>query len=146
MTSPAISNQSRFVVTGLALFGVYSTLLGLFMLFAPGAFYESLGAFGPRNNHYIFDNASFELPLGLLLLAAIRRPGWRTPSLAFATAHWLLHTVSHVIDTNHAAGHQAGITEATALALGTVWLATTLRCSIRDNRGPKFLEDLPERT
>lgn len=58
----------------LIVFGAYSVLIGLFMMFAPGTFFDTLGAFGTRNDHYIFDNATFELPLGLLLLAAVRWP------------------------------------------------------------------------
>jgi peptidoglycan/LPS O-acetylase OafA/YrhL len=93
------------------------------MLVAPGEFWATLGAFGPRNDHYIFDNASFELPLGLLLLAALRWRSWRVPALAFATAHWALHALSHLVDTNHADGQIVGWLEFAGLAVGTVVLA-----------------------
>ncbi|BBZ10001.1 hypothetical protein [Mycobacterium branderi] len=119
--------RSRFVDGVLIGFGVYSTLLGLFMLVAPGTFFETLGAFGPRNDHYIFDNASFELPLGLLLLAAVRRRTWQVPALAFATLHWALHSLSHIIDTGHADGWLVGVLEFIGLALGTTLLAVALR-------------------
>lgn len=111
-------------------FGVYSTLIGLFMLLAPGAFFDTLGAFGPRNDHYIFDNASFELPLGLLLLAAVRWPTWRTPALVMATLHWALHSLSHIIDTGHADGRLVGLLEFVGLALGTILLIVALRRSV----------------
>lgn len=116
--------RTRAPLVGVALvaFGAYSVLLGLFMLVAPGEFWSTLGAFGPRNDHYIFDNASFELPLGLLLLAAVRWQGWRVPALAFATAHWALHSLSHLIDTDHAKGHTVGWLEFAGLAVGTVVL------------------------
>jgi hypothetical protein len=126
----SVTTRSRFVAGVLIAFGVYSTLIGLFMLVAPGAFFDTLGAFGPRNNHYIFDNASFELPLGLLLLAAARRPSWRVASLAFATTHWALHSVSHIVDTGHADGRVVGLLEFVGLALGTVLLAVALRSSV----------------
>jgi hypothetical protein len=134
-------HRSRFVVIVLTVFGLYSVLLGLFMLLAPEAFFDSLGAFGARNNHYIFDNASFELPLGLLLLAAIRWPSWRLPALSFATAHWVLHTVSHLIDTDHAAGRTVGLIEAAGLALGTLWLAVSLWFTIRAAGAPSQKEN-----
>lgn len=118
---------SRFVTAVSIAFGAYSTLMGLFMLLAPGAFFDTLGAFGPRNNHYIFDNASFELPLGLLLLAAVRRPTWRVPALAFAVLHWALHSLSHIVDTGHADGRVVGLLEFAGLALGTALLAVALR-------------------
>ena len=105
-------------------FGVYSVLLGLFMMVAPGAFFDTLGAFGARNDHYIFDNASFELPLGALLLAAVRWPTWRVPALSFAVAHWSLHALSHILDTGHADGRVIGLLEFAGLLVGTVLLAS----------------------
>jgi hypothetical protein len=127
MTTTSMPTRSGFVGAVLIVFGVYSTLIGLFMLIAPGAFYDTLGAFGPRNDHYIFDNASFELPLGLLLLAALRWPTWRVPALAFATLHWALHSISHIIDTGHADGRLIGLLEFAGLAVGTILLTVALR-------------------
>lgn len=136
MTTTSVPTRSRFVMAVLLAFGVYSTLMGLFMLAAPDVFFETLGAFGPRNAHYIFDNASFELPLGLLLLAALRWPAWRVPALAFATLHWALHALSHIVDTGHADGRLVGLLEFVGLALGTILLAVALRnCITADNRG-----------
>ena len=134
MTTTPLRTRSQFVTVVLVSFGVYSTLLGLFMLFAPAAFFETLGAFGSRNNHYIFDNASFELPLGLLLLAAARWPTWRVAALAFATLHWALHALSHIVDTGHADGRLVGLVEFAGLALGTTLLAIALRSSVREAR------------
>lgn len=134
MTVVQAAQRARFVVIVLTVFGLFSVLVGGFMLVAPGAFFDSLGAFGPRNDHYIFDNASFELPLGLLLFAAIRRPRWRTPALAFATAHWVLHSLSHLIDTAHAAGASVGWAEFGGLLLGTGWLAAALWISWQSDR------------
>ncbi|MCV7204948.1 hypothetical protein H7J71_23325 [Mycolicibacterium peregrinum] len=124
----------RYPEVVLAVFGVYSVILGLFMLFAPGTFFDTLGAFGSRNDHYILDNASFELPLGLMMLAALKWPRWRVPALAFATAHWALHSLSHLIDTNHAAGNWVGWLEAAGLVLTTVILAIALRISMSDEK------------
>lgn len=131
MTTTPVPNRAPFVTVVLVAFGVYSTLLGLFMLVAPGMFFDTLGAFGPRNNHYIFDNASFELPLGLLLLAAVRWPTWRVAALAFATLHWALHALSHIVDTGHADGRAVGLLEFVGLALGTIVLAIGLRSSLK---------------
>ncbi|MGB9223272.1 hypothetical protein [Mycobacterium sp.] len=121
--------RSRYVDVILVVFGFYSVGLGLFMIAAPGYFFDTLGAFGVRNDHYIFDNASFELPLGLLLLAALRWPAWRVPALSFATAHWALHALSHLVDTHHRAGSGVGWLEFAGLAISTVWLAVALRYS-----------------
>jgi hypothetical protein len=106
----------------------------MFMMVAPDVFFDSLGAFGARNDHYIFDNASFELPLGLLLLAALRRPTWRVPVLAFATLHWGLHALSHILDTHHHDGTGVGLLEFAGLAIATVFLAIALRYSVIEQR------------
>ncbi|OMC05093.1 hypothetical protein A5733_20435 [Mycobacterium sp. NS-7484] len=129
-----VTHTRRYPEVVLAVFGVYSVALGVFMLVAPGVFFETLGAFGTRNDHYIFDNASFELPLGLLMLAALRWRSWRVPALAFATAHWALHALSHLVDTDHAAGSWVGWLEAGGLVFTTVLLAIALRASLSDDR------------
>ncbi|MET0992727.1 MAG: hypothetical protein ABWY20_00995 [Mycobacterium sp.] len=126
--------RSRYVDVVLIVFGVYSVLIGLFMMLAPGPFFETLGQFGVRNDHYIFDNATFELPLGVLLLAAVRWPTWRVPALAFATLHWSLHALSHILDSHHGAGQWVGLLEFTGLAVTTVLLAIALRYSIIDEK------------
>ena|SRR5258707_12291702 len=125
-----MSMRSRYVEVILVVYGFYSVALGLFMMLSPGVFFDTLGAFGVRNDHYIFDNASFELPLGLLLLAAMRWSTWRVPALAFATAHWALHALSHILDTHHRAGTGVGLLESAGLAISTVMLAIALRYSI----------------
>lgn len=129
-----VTHTRRYPEVVLAVFGVYSVALGVFMLAAPGTFYATLGAFGVRNDHYILDNASFELPLGLMMLAALRWPRWRVPTLAFATLHWALHSLSHVIDTNHAAGSWVGWLEAAGLVVTTALLAIALRISMSDDK------------
>jgi hypothetical protein len=122
MNSGATRSTYWYIAAVLIGFGAYSLLLGLFMMLAPGTFFATLGAFGTRNDHYIFDNASFELPLGVLLLAALRWPGWRGPALFFAVGHWGLHALSHILDTAHADGTVVGVLEFAGLALGTLLL------------------------
>ena len=119
----------------LIVFGLYGLGLGLFMVFAPGSFFDTLGTFGVRNDHYIFDNATFEIPQGLLLLAAVRQVSWRVPALAFATVHWALHSVSHIIDPHHGAGDMVGWIEAGGLVATTVILAIALRAGVSAEKG-----------
>ena len=114
----------------LIVFGVYALGVGLFMLFFPGTFFDTLGTFGVRNDHYIFDNATFEIPQGLLLLAAVRRVSWRVSALAFATLHWALHSVSHIVDPHHGACDVIGWLEAAGLVATTVILALALRAGV----------------
>ena len=105
------------------------------MMFFPGTFFDTLGTFGVRNDHYIFDNATFEIPQGLMLLAAVRRLSWRVPALAFATLHWALHAISHIVDPHHGAGDVIGWLEAGGLVVTTVILAVALRACMNAEKG-----------
>ncbi|MGV0871738.1 hypothetical protein [Mycolicibacterium sp. XJ879] len=134
MTTTPTRTRAGFVEVTLVVFGVYALAIGLFMLVAPGVFFDTLGNFGVRNDHYIFDNATFEIPQGLMLLAALRWRSWRVPALAFATVHWVLHTISHIVDPHHGAGDWIGWLEAGGLAATTVILAIALRASIIGER------------
>src|SRR6476659_8127340 len=134
MATTARRTRVRFVEVTLVVFGLYALGLGLFMVVFPGPFFDTLGTFGVRNDHYIFDNASFEIPQGLLLLAAVRRVSWRVPALAFATLHWALHAISHTIDPHHGAGDWIGWLEAGGLAATTVILALALRAAVAAER------------
>ena len=122
--------RAGFVEVTLIVFGVYALGLGLVMLFFPWTFFDTLGTFGVRNDHYIFDNATFEIPQGLLLLAAVWRASWRVPALAFATVHWALHSISHIVDPHHGAGDMIGWLEAGGLVATTVILAIALRAAV----------------
>jgi hypothetical protein len=135
MATTPTRTRAGFVEVTLIVFGLYALGVGLFMMFAPGTFFDTLGTFGVRNDHYIFDNATFELPLGLLLLAAVRWPSWRIPALAFAAQHWGLHALSHIIDPHHGAGDWIGWVEAGGLVVTTAILAFALRSSVVAERG-----------
>jgi hypothetical protein len=134
MTTTPTRARVGYVEVTLVVFGVYSVLVGLFMLVAPGTFFDTLGNFGARNDHYIFDNASFEFPLGLMMLAAVKWPSWRVPTLAFAALHWGLHALSHIVDPHHGAGELIGWLEAGGLVVTTALLAMALRASIVEGR------------
>src|ERR1700716_1600235 len=108
MTTTPLRTRARYVEVILIVFGVYSVLLGVFMFVAPGTFFDTLGNFGARNDHYILDTTTFEFPLGMMMLAAGRRATWRAAALAFGTLHWGLHALSHLIAPHHGAGESIG--------------------------------------
>src|SRR5262245_58504325 len=134
MTPTPTRTRAGLLEVTLIVFGLYALGIGLFMMFFPGTFYDTIGTFGIRNDHFIFDNATFEVPLGLLMLAAVSRSSWRVPALAFATLHWALHSLSHIIDPHHGAGDMIGWIEAGGLVATTVILAVALRASVRAER------------
>jgi len=122
------------VGVGLLVFGVYQIALGLFMVVAPGTFFDELAAFGTRNDHYIQDLATFELPLGVLFLVAALRPSWRIPALAFGVLHWALHAVSHLLDIGDADPDWLGPFDFIAITIGTALLGWLLWRAVEDAR------------
>ena len=57
----------------------YHLALGLLMVVAPKVFFEQIGPFGVRNDHYIRDVATFYLAFGAGLALAVRRPRREPP-------------------------------------------------------------------
>lgn len=111
------------VGTGVLAFGVYHLALGLFMVVAPGTFFDKIGPFGARNDHYIGDVATFELAFGVLLVAAYRRRAWRAPILAVVGLQFLLHSVNHLLDAGEADPEWVGWFDFFSLAVSTALLA-----------------------
>lgn len=135
--APEGAGAGRVDLVGIGLwaFGLYQVALGLFMVVAPGTFFEEVGPFGTRNDHYIRDDATFELPLGLLFIVAAGRPSWRVPALAFGTLHWALHSINHLVDIGDADPSWIGVFDFVALAAGTAVLAFLLWLAASPKRG-----------
>jgi hypothetical protein len=86
----------------LLILGVSQLGLGALMALAPGAFFEALGDFGARNDHYLRDVATFYMALGIVLLVTVGRPAWRAPVLAFGALQYALHALNHLLDVGDA--------------------------------------------
>jgi len=114
--------QVRFV---LAVVGAYFAAQGIYMAVAPGSFFEYVGPFGPQNDHYIRDNASFSVALGLGCLVGLVRPRWQVPALAIVTAQFWLHALSHLVDIGEADPAYYGPVEFALLVVGAVVLTGT---------------------
>ena len=80
--------------------GIYHLALGLLMVVAPGTFFEELASYGVQNDHYIRDNATIYLALGIAFLVAAGRPSWRLPVLALAGLQYVLHVINHAFDVS----------------------------------------------
>ena len=115
-------NEAR-LRTILLVAAAYHLLLGAFMFFAPGAFYDSLGKFPPENHHYIKDVATFYIALGAALFVSVRRRSWRVPLLVFAMLEYAIHAVNHLVDVNQATSAFTGWFDFFSLALITLILA-----------------------
>jgi hypothetical protein len=114
----------------LLILGLSQLALGLWMVISPGSFYDALGPFGERNDHYLADVATFYLALGAAALVAARRPGWRLPVLGFAAIQYTLHAVNHLVDIGEADPGWVGPFDFVTLALsaaGLAWLTEVAR-------------------
>jgi hypothetical protein len=93
---PGLS-ESGFRAVLLA-FGVSQLALAAWMIVSPGSFFDAIAGFGGQNDHYIRDNATFPLAIGIGLLLAAGRPSWRFPVLLVSAVWYLAHAVNHLVD------------------------------------------------
>jgi hypothetical protein len=120
--------QLRFV---LGLVGFYFVGQGIYMALAPGSFFEYVGPFGPQNDHYIRDNASFSVAVGAGCLVGLVRPRWQVPALAIVTAQFWLHSLSHLMDIGDSDPEYYGPVEFALLVVGAVVLTGSLVLATR---------------
>jgi hypothetical protein len=118
----------------LVLFGAGQLVLGLLLWITPGFFFDEIGPYGVRNDHYLGDLATWYLALGAATLVAVRRVGWRVPVLALAFIQYALHSVNHLIDVNHAHPKWLGPANLISLALTTLLLAWMLNAQREPSR------------
>jgi hypothetical protein len=111
---------------GLILFGVYHLALAAFMAIAPHAFFTAIGPFGPANDHYVRDNATFNVAFGVGLLLAVRWESWRVPVLALVTIQFALHTLNHLLDIGDAHPGWVGYFDFFSLLAATLMLGGLL--------------------
>jgi hypothetical protein len=123
------------VVVGIVSYAAIELALALLMAFAPRTFFsEALGGFGAYNPHYIRDVASFQAAIGVALLVAVGRPGWRVPVLALTTIQFGLHSINHLIDIGGANPAWTGYFDFGSLAASTVLLAWLWRTAALEGR------------
>lgn len=115
-------NETR-LRTILLVAAIYHLVLGAWMFFAPGSFFDSLGDFGAKNTHYVKDTATFYIALGCVFYGAVRLRTWRTPVLVFATLEYAIHAINHLVDVGQASSDLLGWFDFFALVLITVILA-----------------------
>ena len=110
----------------LIVFAVVQLVTGLGLWLTPGFFHEEIGPFGPRNDHYMGDLATFYLALGAVLLASVRQVSWRVPVLTFAVVAYALHSLNHLIDVGESEPSWVGPVDFALISLSTLLLAWML--------------------
>jgi Domain of unknown function (DUF4345) len=118
------------------LVGALHAAFGLYMLLAPGSFYETIGTFEPRNDHYIRDLATFYVALGVAFALAGPRPAWRAPVLLLAIVQYALHTANHLYDLGRPEEDWVGPVTAALVAAALVLLAGLAYVAARRGRAP----------
>ena len=108
-------------------FGAVQLGLGLLLWLTPGFFYDEIGPFGPRNDHYMGDVATWYLALGAATLVSVQRVSWRVPVLALALVQYALHALNHLIDVGEADPSWLGPADFISLTLTAMLLAWMLR-------------------
>jgi hypothetical protein len=107
-------------------FGVGQLVLGLLLWLAPGFFFDEIGPYGTRNDHYMGDVATWYLALGGAALVAVERVSWRLPVLALAFLQYVLHSLNHLLDVGEADPSWLGPANLASLLATTVLLGWML--------------------
>ena len=82
----------------LGVLGATQIVIGVWLAVAPDSFIDEVAAFGPADHHFLRDLGTFQVGIGIALLAAVGRPTWRVPVLFAALAQSALHTINHLFD------------------------------------------------
>jgi hypothetical protein len=116
--------------------------LAVWMLVAPGSFFDAIAGFGAQNDHYIRDVAVFYLAIGVGLGIAATRPSWRFPVLAITATWYLAHAINHLFDIGESDPDWVGPADFVAilvtglLLLGLAVLAARGDVEASASRGP----------
>lgn len=111
----------------LLVFAAVQIVIGLLLWLTPGFFFEQIGPYGPRNDHYMGDTATWYLASGAALLVAAQRTAWRVPVLFLVAVQYALHSLNHLLDVGEADPSWLGPANLVSLALATVLLGWMLR-------------------
>jgi hypothetical protein len=128
----AVASRERPVVlAGLIAFSAVNLAIAAMLAFAPHAFFEDVGPYGARNDHYMADLATFYAAFALAGFVACTRSSWRTPVLWLLAIEYGLHAINHLIDIDAAHSSWLGPANFASLALASVALVWLARESAR---------------
>jgi predicted anti-sigma-YlaC factor YlaD len=124
--------RDDLVPAGLATYGALQLAQAAWMITAPGSFFDAIGPFGARNDHYTRDMATWSAALGAAMLLTALRPRWAPAGAAgalllLAALQAGFHTVNHIVDAGAADPAWVGVFDAVALAALTAGLALLWR-------------------
>ena len=126
-----MTRLNRILPVAVGVLGAYQLLLGLWMLVSPRSFYDQIAGFGAYPPHFIRDTSTWQIALGVTLLAAVSRRSWRAPLLAFAALQTGLHAINHWVDVDKASSLGVGLFDAISLTVLTVVIVALWRAAAR---------------
>jgi hypothetical protein len=112
-------------------FAVVQVVVGALLWLAPGFFFEEIGPYGVRNDHYMGDLATWYLASGAALAVSVRREAWRLPVLFLVAVQYALHSLNHLIDVGETDPGWLGPANLVSLGLATLLLLGMLREAAR---------------
>jgi hypothetical protein len=119
---------------GLVSIGLTQIAIGLWLAIDPDSFVDTLADFGPADSHFLRDLATFQLGIGIALLAAVPRRSWRAPVLFAALAQTALHTINHLVDIGETDPGWQGPVNFVALLGLTIALAGLMLAAAEEQR------------
>ncbi|HEX8065618.1 MAG TPA: hypothetical protein VF520_03720 [Thermoleophilaceae bacterium] len=135
MESSTAARGRDVVGIGLMALAALHVALGLLAAVAPGTFFDEVGPFGVRNDHYVRDAvAAFQGSLGVAMAIAVVRREWRVGVLGYAVLQYAFHSVNHLVDVGEAEPERYGPLDLAGVAGGTVLIAWLLARAVRDAR------------
>jgi hypothetical protein len=113
-------SRERTLRTGVILLALPPLAAGVIALISPETFFEQIGTYGARNDHYTGDAGAYLTAYGVALLIAAARPSWRVPLLMLGAGWYGLHALNHLLDIDEAKSDARGIADTVLIALGAV--------------------------
>ena len=129
-----VSKAARILAPALGVLAVSQLILAVWMVADPGSFFDQIGAFGARNDHYIRDVATWEAALAVTAGIAVVRPSWRVPALTFALVQFAFHGLNHIVDAGDAHASTSGWGDAIEISAGAIVLGALLWIAVREER------------
>jgi hypothetical protein len=130
---PSPAARASALRAGLLAVAGVQLVTGLALALTPGAFYDAIADFGPRNEHDLRDMAAFYLASAVVLAIAAGRPSWRAPALALVGLQFGLHALNHLLDVGNADPGWIGPFDLATLVLGALLIGGLYREAARDD-------------
>lgn len=123
--------SERELRLALAAIAVFHLVFGIWALVVPHSFFDQIGHYGVRNDHYVGDVGAFYAAVGVAFLISLRERSWRVPLLALTAIWYALHALNHAFDIGEAKTHARGLSDTLLIAFGALIFGYLARAAAR---------------